>query len=692
MYRHALLWHDWGPPVALGSAYRRVCQGNVRDRPWDSNQGAVDHRVRDEMSDDESTAPDDGSNDAPGSIATKLLRTAVPDAIRRRFALKFVIVLLVMGVVIVAVGFVATNAISAQTQDRTVEEYESLAAQQGNLVSQWVEGRQEVVRTISDDPVWTSNNTTRMTSTLTGETMPTLSESAFEIRLIGESDVGATVFVASSGSGQNLPIEGSRYEWIADTEFDGPNDVVISPTYRAGTTGKYVVAFASPTADGNRTFVAEMQLTPLAEQLSSDRVSGGFSYVVNESGAIMLDTAIANSSVQNHNTTGQYGDEQALDASATLQNAESGVMTNRPASTGVMGQKYAVGYSPVIVAGQDLGWHAMIHAPRSQLFGFANSVSQTGLVVSVVLGFVIVLIGAVLGFNTSRSIDRLTGKAEKIEEGNLDVDISSGRIDNIGRLYDGFANMRDALRQQIEEAEAARKEAEVSRAEAMEMNNYLQEKAEEYSEIMQACARGDLTRRMEPEGENEAIDQIAADFNEMITELEMTTGQLKTFADEVEEGGQSLQQSAETVRDASEQVADSVQKISDDAYDQKERLQRISERMDEVATTLEELADDHPDLEFDEALSNIRDVASDIEQAVELGEQTMSESENVAGAAEEQAAELNEVSARADELTRYAQYLGDGLGNFETEEEHEFVFQTGASSPDPSSAGEGDDS
>jgi methyl-accepting chemotaxis protein len=314
------------------------------------------------------------------------------------------------------------------------------------------------------------------------------------------------------------------------------------------------------------------------------------------------------------------------------------------------------------------------------------------LVVSVVLGFVIVLIGAVLGFNTSRSIDRLTGKAEKIEEGNLDVDISSGRIDNIGRLYDGFANMRDALRQQIEEAEAARKEAEVSRAEAMEMNNYLQEKAEEYSEIMQACARGDLTRRMEPEGENEAMDQIAADFNEMITELEMTTGQLKTFADEVEEGGQSLQQSAETVRDASEQVADSVQKISDDAYDQKERLQRISERMDEVATTLEELADDHPDLEFDEALSNIRDVASDIEQAVELGEQTMSESENVAGAAEEQAAELNEVSARAEELTRYAQYLGDGLGNFETEEEHEFVFQTGASSPDPSSAGEGDDS
>jgi methyl-accepting chemotaxis protein len=270
-----------------------------------------------------------------------------------------------------------------------------------------------------------------------------------------------------------------------------------------------------------------------------------------------------------------------------------------------------------------------------------------------------------------------------MEEGNLEVDIDSERIDAIGRLYDGFAEMRDALREQIQEAEQARKEAEVSRAEAMEMNNYLQEKAEEYSETMQACSRGDLTRRMEPEGENDAMDQIAEDFNDMIGELEMTTGQLKTFAVEVEEGGRGVQQSAETVRDASEQVADSVQKISDDAYDQKERLQTISEEMDAIATQLEDFAEENPDVDFGDSLETIRQIAEMVGEAVELGEETMAESENVAGAAEEQAAELNEVSSRAEELVRYAQYLGDGLSNFETEEEHEFVFQTGAGSTGP---------
>jgi methyl-accepting chemotaxis protein len=163
----------------------------------------------------------------------------------------------------------------------------------------------------------------------------------------------------------------------------------------------------------------------------------------------------------------------------------------------------------------------------------------------------------------------------------------------------------------------------------------------------------------------------------------MTTGQLKTFAVEVEEGGRNVQQSAETVRDASEQVADSVQKISDDAYDQKERLQNISEEMDAVATTLETYAEENPDVDFGDSLETIHEIAEMIGQAVDLGEETMAESENVAGAAEEQAAELNEVSSRAEELVRYAQYLGDGLSNFETEEEHEFVFQTGAGTTGP---------
>jgi len=242
--------------------------------------------------------------------------------------------------------------------------------------------------------------------------------------------------------------------------------------------------------------------------------------------------------------------------------------------------------------------------------------------------------------------------------------------------------MRTDLKQRIsetekarDEAQSARKEAEVARAEAEEMATYLQEKAEEYSEIMQQVGMGDLTQRMTADGDEESMDRIATEFNEMVEELEKTTGQLKSYVDEVEEAGSEVEQSAETVREASEQVADSIQKISDDAYDQKERLQHVADTMDSITADLEAM--EAGDAAIEKPLEQLTQVASDIDEIANLSEDTMAESQHVAGAAEEQAAELNGVSERAHDLQRYAQPLRDILGRFETEAEHEFVFSVG---------------
>jgi len=266
-----------------------------------------------------------------------------------------------------------------------------------------------------------------------------------------------------------------------------------------------------------------------------------------------------------------------------------------------------------------------------------------------------------------------------MRQGNLDVEIDTSRIDNIGRLYSGFADMRDALKEQISEAERAQKEAEVSRAEALEVNKYLQKKAEEFSDVMEETAAGNLTERMATDGENESMDRIAGEFNGMVDELEKTIGQLNSFADEVAESGDVVLSSAESVRDASEQVAESTQKISDDAYDQKDRLATISEDLDTLVDTLEDLEAANPDIDLGDSLERFRTVATTLQSAAETSDQMMAETQTVAGAAEEQAAELNEVSSRAEQLKRYAKPLGDILNRFETEAEHEFVFSGGPS-------------
>ncbi|WP_436924454.1 HAMP domain-containing protein [Halosimplex amylolyticum] len=626
------------------------------------------------------------SGDDAGGGVMGIVRTVVPNFIRKRFALKFLIVLLVMGLAIGAVGYVGTQQFSDHTREQTESEYSSLAVQESNLVGQWIESNKLSTRLASEAPAYAGKSQSRMTSKLQHHkdtVMPSSVSAMHIVQRVG----GDYKIVASTGSMTGNFIKDTERSWFIGKDFSATSDVAMSNVYRPSSGGSSVVGLASPVnGTSNRYLIAELGTTNIASELQgADRADGGFTMIVNNrTGTIQIDEkAFSNGFDQSDDETlDQYGDRKTLRAGASLTNNVSGVVSSRT-NGAVMDEEYAVGYSQILVPGNEDTWVALVHAPTDVLFGDVQQVTRFGMIATGGGVLLMLLIGAVLGYNTSSSIDRLKGKAQEMEEGNLDVDIHSGRIDSIGQLYDGFAEMRDALREQIDEAERARKEAEVSRAEAMEMSNYLQEKAEEYSAIMQAGARGDLTQRMEPEGENEAMDQIARDFNEMITELEMTTGQLKTFAVEVEESGRSVQQSAETVRDASEQVADSIQRISDDAYDQKERLQRISEEMDGVAGQLDDFADDNPGVDFGDSLDSIREVAGMIDEAADLAEDTMSESENVAGAAEEQAAELNEVSSRAEELVRYAQYLGDGLNNFETEEEHEFVFQTGAGGTGP---------
>jgi methyl-accepting chemotaxis protein len=332
------------------------------------------------------------------------------------------------------------------------------------------------------------------------------------------------------------------------------------------------------------------------------------------------------------------------------------------------------------------------HGPRSEVFGFVDTLGTWGIIVTLFSVLLIAVTGSVLGYSTATSIDRLTNKTDEMQGGNLDVEFQTSRVDNIGRLYVGFAEMRDALKAQIQESEQARKEAEVARAEAEELANYLQQKAEEYSEVMQQVSAGDMTQRMEQDGDEESMDQIAEQFNEMIEELEKTTGQLKSYVDEVEEAGAEVEQSARTVREASEQVADSIQKISDDAYEQKERLVAVSESMNDLADEFEAMATEQ-DVDMGDSLDRIRENCRDLDELAELSEETMAESEEVAGAAEEQAAELNTVSDRANDLQRYAQPLRDILERFETEEEHEFVFSVGPTggAASPSSSNEPED-
>ena len=647
---------------------------------------------------------DDTADSGPNPVV-KLLQVITPGFIRRSFAIKFGLVLIIMALSIGVIGLAATQALADQTEENAESEFQGVASQQADIIDQWLQSNSQQVRLLSTNEIWTAEESVDLEIALEQQRNGLAGDVA-ELHVIDdEPDLGPTV-AASSDLESGFQFDEGNRQWVQSQALElqslGLDEVFVSDTYELG--DERVISFVSPTTGvDNRYLMFEVSVFDIQQSLrgaNPDR-DIGFTQVVNTGGYQGDDSVTNNVMIDARGEAGKLLDTYATSESTlrplSLANElrspdaseDAGVIARMDADSEVLDEEYTVGYSPVV---NKNGWVVVTHGPRSEVFGLVDALSSWGLIITGLAVLLIGIAGSTLGYSTSSSIDRLTRKTDEMREGDLNVDLSTTRVDNIGRLYDGFEDMRNALKNQIEEAEqsraeaeSARKEAEVARAEAEELATYLQEKAGEYSEIMQQVGAGDLTKRMTKDGEEASMDQIAEEFNDMIGELEKTTGQLKSYVDEVEEAGAEVEQSAGTVREASEQVADSIQKISDDAYDQKERLQTISETMDEMASQIEEIAAEHDSVEMDDSLGQIQETASELGEIAELSQGTMAEAESVAGAAEEQAAELNEVSERAHDLQRYAQPLRDILERFETEAEHEFVFSVGptggASSP-----------
>lgn len=599
-----------------------------------------------------------------GGISS-VVRTIVPDFVRKRFTLKFALILLLMGITVGLIGATATGMLSSEVEQSVEQEYEDLATQQANVIEKWVQRNSVSVKLASKNDALSRTGgdaqyDMRRELATTGGNLYGV-QATYVINRTGNE----TTIVASPQFPYDTNASKTSRHWIGNVSLSemGVADVRITDVQRVQ--NQPVIAFISPVQNTrNRFLVIEYDVDRLASSLEQGR-SARFTQVVDRNGTIQIAS-------QSSEMLQAYGDDAAMKPVRLAQGLEgSGETTGVIARAGphpmVHDEEYTVGYAPVTVQNTDLNWTVLVHQPTSEAFDFVHRISLWGRLATVTGMTFIVLLGAAIGYSTTRSINRLRMLAEQLQKGNLDVDVYSPRIDSIGQLYVGFDDMRASLKQQIEEAEHAREQAEVSRAEAMEMNNYLQSKAEQYSEIMRKCAAGDLTRRLETDGENEAMDRIATEFNDMVDELETTTGQVKRFAQEVEEAGEVLQASSDSVRVTSEHVADSVQTISDDAYDQKERLEAVAIEIDEVVGLLRAYDERHETVDFEEPLTHFQEIVNMVSEVASISEKTLAESELVAGAAEEQAAELNEVSSRAMDLTQYARPLRGVLDTFETD-------------------------
>jgi methyl-accepting chemotaxis protein len=608
------------------------------------------------------------------SVAGSVL-AIVPAALRRSLIAKFVTVLVVLALVVGAVGFVGTEEIRAQTADNVEREFEGVAQSKATLVAEWYQQNRQVAGLVSENDAWTGSAGDEMRQRLVAERSALRNDvNALHVVEAGGQEPAKVATTVSNGR-----VPAPLLSWVAGQQFGQVSRVTVSPPYKSG--GENVVAFVSPVGAGQgRLFVVEVGFASLSKTLRTSGSTLSNVQVVNPQNTIVA--AQSGGETSAGVVGAQYASGSALQPvkrARTLRDSEdsAGVIGRLPGTSKVIEEPYTAGYAPV----PSTDWVVVVHAPRAQLFGFVQTVSNLGMFASAGLVLLVAGVGVGLGYSVTSAINRLAGKAEEMEEGDLSVDLSTDRVDEIGQLYRSFASMRDEVRQRIldeqearEEAEAAREETREVKSDVRELANHLERKAEEYSSVMQTCAGGDLTQRLDSQSKSKAMREIGTEFNEMVAELEAAIDQTTDFAEEVVAQSEVVMEGAESVDDASEQVARSVQQISDEAAEQRARIESIAEDLHAVAGTLDDLPEGRHETDLRRQVGVVERLCEEIDEVAAFSEETLAEAENVAAAAEEQTSALTEVSQSATDLHEYAAPLGDELDQFTTDADAEFRF------------------
>ena len=522
---------------------------------------------------------------------------------------QFAVTVLVILVVVAGVGFFVQDMVGTELRHDTQVELQTVAELEADRFAQWVEGNERTVRLLSDSKAVQVVDTSTAVGAL-DQKQAALPDEVHALHLV-DRDTG-TIVGSTGAVEEGTPIGTFGIVWIDGLLADaGQRDTLVSEGFERE--GTELVAFASPVS-GERALVMTVDATERASQFR-EPIEGEFTQVVDSHGIV----------------------EFAKDEEAVLREYRWGadavaLQRGVAGESGIVEQDgFVVGYAPV--AGTD--WVVLTHAPRGAAYGLVHMIERDLLLLIglAALGFVVV--GLTIGRGTVRALDDLAATAHELETGNLDVSVETDRTDEIGQLYEAFGTMRDAVREQLQEAN--------------DLAAHLDSKAAEYDTAMERAAAGDLTVRVDPESENEAMRKVGEGFNEMAESVESTLVQVRSFADDVAAASEEVTASADEVSEASGEVAVAVQEISDGAVEQEEGLDEAAGEMTDLSATVEEIASSSA-----EVAKTAEAAAGRAETGAEYANDAMAEMQRIERQSERSA---EEVASLDDEMERISEVV-----------------------------------
>ncbi|PSP56621.1 hypothetical protein BRC82_01720 [Halobacteriales archaeon QS_1_67_19] len=563
----------------------------------------------------------------------------VPDRIRKRHVRKFFLGVFVLMLLAGTIGAVSYAETRDRLETQVTNQLTSTVELQAEGLDSWFTGLRQQTRMLSQGKRFQNDNTEGIDERL-ADKRESMGEEVVALHYVNVDS--GTIVSSTDERFVGRSVTATNATWTPSEvapETDDPSKVhVTSQPYRSATSDERVVAFVSAPPE-NPSYVVVV-VASLESRLSDlhQTVDDGYTRIVDENGEVVL-------------ASGGAGGDPAINESEVFRTSVYG------ANSGfVAGENAVAGYAPV----EYTDWAVLTYAPKRSAYSVRDAVGTS--LAATVLGTLAVLgvAAAWFGRSQSRTFEELISKAERMEDGDLDAELTTDRIDEFGRLYDAFDSMRRSLREQIasaerareraesarEEVESERREAEAARKRAERLSTELEATAEEYREAMERCAEGDLTRRLDAADRNEAMADIARAFNGMLDEWERTLREVREFGETVAAESETVTESVAEVSATGSDVSESVQEISDGATDQNDHLQTVAAEMSELTTTVEEV-------------STAADEAAD--RAESVARRGESGRESATGAV----AELDAIESQTDETVAAVEQLNELVGDIE---------------------------
>ena len=566
------------------------------------------------------------------------VRRLVPARLRRSYVAKFGLVIALIALTVGLVGAGATTVIADEIGSGVETEYATTANEQSNSVAEWIDNSRMSARLVADTSEVRSDDPSEVREHITDRSQRINSQRTELLNIHVVDDDTGDVFASTSASAAGETFTDDDVPWLDDRDLDGSHRVHLSEVYQDD--DEYVVAFVREIPETNRILAVEYDIQQQGGILIENFRSNHVTIVVDGDDRVVMSDEFDRTNLETF-------DEPELLENARALSDDQRAFEERDGVDTIHDRASVVAYSPV--EGSD--WVLFNVDTQSSAFGVVTTIQTYGGIATAFGVLFVGILGAVLGRNTARSIDRLTAKAAQMEDGDLDVDFDTERIDNIGRLYQGFAEMRDALREQIDEAQQARQAAEAERERIQQMNETLEDAAAEYSAVMGSAADGDFTVRADADVDHDQMRQIGQDFNEMLAEIEATTEHVKGFARRVATASEEVTASSEEVRSASQQVTESIQEISDGADRQNDSLQAVSSEMAGLSTTTQQIAASSNQVA--DVAERTADTGAEGQQAAEAAIAGMNEIERESEAAVDAIEALENEVAQIDELIEF---------------------------------------